>query len=71
MTSTPTGLEVHPALARLADRTVATNFEIRDYNRGRRGYWLARRRRMAAEIGLRVDRRGRLRNADDSTDDEL
>ena len=71
MTSTPTGLEVRPALARLADRTVATNFEIRDYNRGRRGYWLARRRRMAAEIGLRVDRRGRLRNADDSTDDEL
>ena len=71
MTSTPTGLEVHRALARLVDRTGATNFAIRDYNRGRRGYWLARRRRMAAEIGLRVDRRGRVRNAfDESSDSE-
>jgi hypothetical protein len=63
-------LSVHPALERMVYATAATHFAIRNHNRERRAYWLARRRRMAAEMGLRVDRRGRVRNADDASTTE-
>jgi hypothetical protein len=71
MVFTRAGFRPHPALDRLIEQTATVNFAIRDHNIRRRGYWLERRRRMAAEMGLRVDRRGRVRNADDSSDDEL
>jgi hypothetical protein len=69
MVRTTLGFEVHPALARLVDNTAADTMAIVDHNRSRRGYWLARRTRMAAEFGLRVDRRGRVRGGDESSDE--
>ena len=71
MVHTRTGLQVHPALQGLVEQTALVHLEIRNRNVAQRGRWLERRRRMAAEMGLRVDRRGRVRNADDSSDDEL
>ena len=61
---------VHPALERMTNTTAATHFAIRTHNLERRAYWLERRRQLAAQHGMRVDRRGRVRNADDSSDSE-
>ena len=66
---TALGFEVHPALVRLVDNTAVDAMAIMDHNRSRRGYWLARRTRMAAEFDLRVDRRGRVRGGDESSDE--
>ena len=70
MVFTSTGFHPRPALHRLIEQTAATNFAIRNHDIEWRAYWLARRRRMAAEMGLRVDRHGRVRNAFDESDSD-
>ena len=62
-------LSVHPALERMVYSTAATHFAIRNHNRDRRAFWLARRRRLAAEAGMRVDRRGRVVSANEESSD--
>jgi hypothetical protein len=52
--------ETHPALARLVERTAATNFAIQNNAVDQRARVIARRRRMAAQHGLQVDAEGRL-----------
>ena len=52
--------ETHPALARLVERTAATNFAIQNNAVDQRARVIARRRRMAAQHGLQVDENGRL-----------
>jgi hypothetical protein len=61
---------VHPALERLAEQTAATHFAIRTHNLDQRNRWLERRRQLAAQHGMRVDHRGRVVGADDSSDSE-
>ena len=61
---------VHPALERLVEQTAATNFEIRTYSLEQRNRWLERRRQLAAQYGMRVDRRGCVVGGDDSSDSE-
>jgi predicted transcriptional regulator len=51
---------VHPALDRLAERTAAAHFAIRNNTLNQRNRVVARRRRMAQELGLRVDENGLL-----------
>ena len=70
MVSTRGGSEVHPALQRLTERTAATNFAIRNNTIDQRTRVIARRRQLAAQHGMRVDHRGRVVGADDSSDSE-
>ena len=53
-------VSTHPALDRLVAVTAATNFSIRNHMIDRRTREINRRRRMAAQHGLRVDENGRL-----------
>ena len=72
MVQTPTGTTFHPALDRMIENTyIPVNMAIINHNANRREYWLARRTRLAAELGLRVDRRGRVRGGDESSDEDL
>jgi hypothetical protein len=59
----------HPSLDCLIENTFRVHMAIINHNENRRRYWLARRTRMAAELGLRVDRHGRVRG--DSSDEDL
>jgi hypothetical protein len=69
MVFTPAGFHPHPALHRLIEQTATVNFAIRNHNIAQRGRWLERRRRLAAEAGMRVDRRGRVVGADEESSD--
>ena len=60
MISTPTEPQPHPALARLVDRSAATNFAIRNNALDQRARQIARRRRLAAQHGIQLDHNGML-----------
>ena len=61
---------MHPALERMANLTAEAHFAIRTHNLDQRNRWLERRRQLAAQHGMRVDHRGRVVGADDSSDSE-
>ena len=69
MVLTREGFRPHPALARMIEQTAAARFAINDHNVSQRGRWLQRRRRLAAEAGMRVNRRGVVVGADESSSD--
>ena len=71
MVFTTAGLQPHPALAGMIERTVVVNFAIRNNNENQRAREIRRRRAQAARHGLRVDANGRLIGAVDDSDSDV